>query len=174
MKRFFSTLAATLCLIAPSAQAGPWFLHPFGELRAYHGDWLAVCRENGAGPCRAVQYRRMRDEGFFGDSQLALSLLDEGWALGVFDDRMTEDGSTNLSIIIDGSETLDMEARPGSPEFGNVSQSLWVPINDDLVDALQRSNRVEVIFPGGSETFSLRGVTAATTAIVAQARGERH
>lgn len=43
--------------LAPGASLGQdWFMHPYGELRAYHGDWLAVCKdgETGlAGPSRS-------------------------------------------------------------------------------------------------------------------------
>lgn len=169
MKSILTTLAV---LSATPAMAESWFLHPFGELRAYHKDWLAVCRERGAGTCRAVQFQRLTDDGFFGGSRLTLTLLDTGWALGIYDDRMAD--GTNLSLRIDGAETLDLEGRPGEPDLANVVQSLWAPIADDLVQALRRSNRVEVIFPNGSETFSLRGITAATNAITEQARGERH
>ena len=167
------SIALCLTLGATAAQAGPWFLHPFGELRAYHGDWLAVCADRGAGTCRAVQYQRLTDDGFFGGGRMTLTLLDDGWALALYDDAMI-DGATDLSITLDGAETLDLTATPGEPAFGNVAQTLWLPLGDDLVTAMRRANRVEVGFPGGSETYSLRGITAATNAIIAQARGERH
>jgi hypothetical protein len=35
---------------------GKWFLHEFGELRAYHGDFLNVCSGEDFRQCRTVQY----------------------------------------------------------------------------------------------------------------------
>ena len=52
--RLAASLAALLALTPVPLFAQEWFTHRFGELRAYHGDWLAVCSENGAGACRIV------------------------------------------------------------------------------------------------------------------------
>ena len=68
-----SFIAALIISFACASHAGPWFQHEFGELRAYHKDWLNVCDDNGAGSCRAVHYK-LRGDGdtFFGESRLAL------------------------------------------------------------------------------------------------------
>ena len=50
-------LSAGLGLMAVPAAADPWFLHEFGELRAYFKDWLVVCEDEGRGACRAVPGR---------------------------------------------------------------------------------------------------------------------
>ncbi|UWQ17582.1 hypothetical protein [Jannaschia sp. M317] len=154
------------CVLAGPVSADPWFHHPFGELRAYHADWLAVCRDLGDGLCRAVQFRRLSADGFFGEGRLTLALGPDGWTQGVYDGTMAA-GAT-LSASVDGAAPVALEARAGEPDLSNVSQSVWAPVPTSLLAALRGGNRLRVLFPGGEETYSLRGITAATDAILVQ------
>ena len=52
-----ATLLFGSIAVMPTAHAGAWFLHKFGELRAYHQHFLNVCTDAGNGLCRTVQYR---------------------------------------------------------------------------------------------------------------------
>lgn len=47
--------AALVALWASAAFSGDWFVHKYGELRSYHGDWLAICENVGKGDCRVKQ-----------------------------------------------------------------------------------------------------------------------
>lgn len=43
--------------VTSTAQVGYWFLHKFGELRAYYQHFLNVCTDAADGLCWTVQYR---------------------------------------------------------------------------------------------------------------------
>lgn len=67
MRTIFITLLITLASHAEAAGIEKqWFVHPFGELRSYHGDWLAVCSKEETGNCRLVNYILMPGDSFYG------------------------------------------------------------------------------------------------------------
>ena len=63
-------IIAILMTFATQARASTienlWFVHPFGALRSYHGDWLAVCDKEETGNCRLVNYLLRPGNTFYG------------------------------------------------------------------------------------------------------------
>lgn len=58
---------------AALAGDGKPFIHPFGELRVYHQDWLVVCENKGKGVCRMVNMKLdKKKDHFFGNSELTI------------------------------------------------------------------------------------------------------
>lgn len=67
MLRIFIIIITTLASHAEATVSEKqWFLHPFGELRSYHGDWLAVCSDEETGNCRLVNYILTPGDSFYG------------------------------------------------------------------------------------------------------------
>ena len=173
-------LAATLT--GAPAQADPWFLHPFGELRSYHGDWLAVCAESGDGPCRAVQLAlRDGDDPFFGSSRLAVHPGRDGrYRIEVYDDGMPE-ARVDQVVFDFGEAEMSLASRgfsKGSVDGVNVAETIAI-LDQDLAARIARlireENRVRVRYAEGDVVlgeaeFSLRGSAAALRAIEAHRR----
>lgn len=176
MFRRFILLAALAWPVA--APADTWFLHEFGELRAYHGDYLSVCSNAGDGPCRTVQ-TGLRPEGFLFDERLVWHRAPDagGWILEIMA-RGMPDALETVEIEIDGARrTLPSGSfETGGYDLANVAETFTVTdpeVNADLLAAMRAGNRMTVFWspPGaseGSRQFSLRGVTAATNAIAAR------
>ena len=185
MKRMLSLIAAIHSLVAAiavtftlallfsptPASAEPWFLHHFGELRAYHGDWLAVCRDRGRGDCRTVQIVLEPDQTFFGQSRLSLKRrADGGYAIDVFDRGMPSEGHGPIVFTFDGValELKPDQWRKGDSDSVNVSENMAITDPDlsaDLVRRMKAGRELVVSYKGGDATFSLRGVTASLGAI---------
>ena len=167
-------LALGLAAQAP-AEDGAWFLHPFGEMRAYFGDWLAVCAEAGRGPCRAVQIVLEGEETRVGPARLAVHpQASGGHVLTLYMRGMPEAGRDPVIFAIDG------HVLPGAP---NVMETLTISdpdVTGDLVDRMRAGLRLTVSYGGGGgprggdqTVFSLRGLTAALDAIGARETGAR-
>ncbi len=178
MMRPAMTLA--LALAATPLFAQEWFQHRFGELRAYHGDWLVVCAEDGAGPCRAVQSAPDPGSDAIFDTRAALHRIDgtPDWVLEIMDRGMDSAALTAVRIVIDG-ERIDIPPggwRIGELTVENVAETIVISdaaINADLVARMRAGNRMQVQYdpPGtgdGLAAYSLRGITAATNAINAR------
>lgn len=168
-------LAAALALGALPAGAGPWFAHPFGELRAYHGDWLAVCNDLGQGPCRAVQTPLEPGETRVGMARLALERgPDGGMTITLSDLAMPEAGPATPRLFVDGREAALPAGSwaPGEPGLPGVLHSMAITdpaLVADLLAQMKAGRWLELRHEGGAVTFSLRGVTAALAAIETQA-----
>ncbi|MEQ9259494.1 MAG: hypothetical protein RIG84_10365 [Roseovarius sp.] len=173
-------LLAGLVLVAAPAVAQEWFTHSSGELRAYHGDWLAVCADEGEGPCRAVTTAVDPGSQAFFDLRLAIHRLDASpdWAVEVMDRGMPGEALTALSFSFDG-EVVDLP--PGAWEqgdFDGYNAVDTVVIRDaeiaaDLVARMKPGTAVVMTYRprgegDGVARFSLRGVTAAADAIEAR------
>lgn len=162
---------------ATSLAADPWFQHTFGEQRAYFGDWLAVCSDNGAGPCRVVQTLAPERDGVAFDQRIAVHRLeaDDAWAIEVMSRGMDADLVTSLSFMFDGEAVLlDAEHwKIGDPYFPNVAETLTVidlDMTGQLINRMRADDRLDVTYAPASEgvgtvRYSLRGITAATQAI---------
>ena len=173
-------LTLLLAVLAAPAAAQGWFLHPFGELRAYHGDFLSVCADDGAGPCRTVQtYADPGSEAFF-DTRLAVHRLDvsPGWVVEIMDRGMPDRVDT-LRVTIDGEvwDVAPEARRRGGHDLAGVAETVTITgaaLNAALVAAMRAGNRMTVRYApesggDGEARFSLRGFTAATDAIDARA-----
>jgi invasion protein IalB len=164
-----------MILAAPPALAQDWFLHPYGELRAYHGDWLAVCDNAGEGPCRAVQIMLEPGETRVGPARLALERRNSGRFDIVFHHQALIGGVRDpLALVIDGqSLTLAPDQwATGEPGLPNVIAAFHIvdpALIETLVARMKAGRRLTLRHDAGEAHFSLRGVTAALAAIEAQA-----
>lgn len=176
--RLAASLAALLALIPVPLSAQEWFTHRFGELRANHGDWLAVCSENGAGACRIVASGKDEGSEAFFDHRMSLHFRDNrgAWTIEVMDRGMPDRELTFVGFEIDGTVTdlPDGAWQPGERDFGNVIETIHLVDPDltrDLVAAMRAGNRLTVrylpIGQDGLARFSLRGITAAMNAVEA-------
>ncbi|MEL6978176.1 MAG: hypothetical protein AAGM38_05800 [Pseudomonadota bacterium] len=182
--------ASALCVIALAAPVAPtgalaedgaWFLHEFGELRSYHGDWLAVCGPDARGSCRLVQFLfepGQRDR-FFGSARLSVESDPESgeidrielYARGAPDEPLGAVG-----IVIDGNA---WSLRPGSEirgartgAGGVISESYEITASSLLAELHAAMRRGETLRIGyrtqeGAQRlrFSLRGYAAGMAAI---------
>lgn len=178
-------MSALLCaggaLADESVSEGKWFVHEFGELRSYHGDWLAVCDDEGAGPCRLVQYKLKGDgDTFFGESRLSVAQTSiDGEPNLIFDffDRGAPDepqGLVTLEIfpnswVLTPGRDVTEAFTPGG---GTVAESFQVrrpDLIDEIVAEMRSGSLLRLSYQGASErkklVFSLRGFAAALAAI---------
>jgi Protein of unknown function (DUF1176). len=165
-----ATCVAMAFAAVPSL-AQDWFLHPHGELRAYHGDWLAVCEEAGDGPCRAVQIMLEPSETRVGPARLALERREGGRVDVVFHHQALFAGVRDpLVIAIDGqSLTLSTDQwAAGEPGLPNVIAAFHIvdpALAETLVARMKAGLRLTLRHDARGAQFSLRGVTAALAAI---------
>lgn len=167
-----------LAIAATTLSADPWFNHKFGELRAYHKDWLNVCNDSGAGTCRAVQYKLAEGESFFGESRLALIFRGDG----LYDIEVYDQGLDPLpfgDVVFDfGSDRIVLgpnKWRAGAVDRENVLETITVTDRETafaLTDLIREKSRLNVTFvvedgPTSEASFSLRGSAAALFAIEA-------
>ncbi|MEO1732875.1 MAG: hypothetical protein AAFR45_04490 [Pseudomonadota bacterium] len=156
---------------AQMAAAQNWFHHPFGELRAYHKDWLVVCQNDGAGDCRAVQIVLDAGDTRVGPSRLALERDGDGtYRVVVYDKGMPSSGIDPVRFEFDGAITvLDSgDWIYGEPSIPNVQETFSIPdreVAHGLIEDMKAGRFLTVRYTDGNATFSLRGVTAALTAI---------
>jgi hypothetical protein len=175
MRLALTCLALTLA--APAA-AQDWFVHQFGELRAFHGDWLAVCNDEGYGPCRITRAEADPGSGAFFDMRLAVHRGDLDWAVEVMDRGMDEQALTSVTFDIDGAAiTLTPnQFRAGEFFSRNVAETIMVTdgaLSNEILDRMRAGNRLTVTYtPAGTgdgrAIFPLRGVTAASDAVERQ------
>lgn len=164
---------------AADGSRGGWFHHEFGELRSYHGDWLAVCGESGAGSCRAVQYlfdSPTERDTFFGDARLEIDRAG-GAARLEFYRRGAPDrplGPVSLEIgrrswvLLPGKHVA--EARTGGG--GTIAESFEIAdpaLADQITAAMRTGRRLRIGYQDVDgrrhDTFSLRGFAGAMRAI---------
>jgi hypothetical protein len=175
-------VALLTTLSGPATAAdGVWFLHRFGEMRAYFGDWLVVCADQGRGPCRAVQIALEGDETRVGPARLAIHPEAAGGpALTLFMRGMPETGRDPVVFVIDG-HVLPLrqgEWIAGEPGLPNVLETVTVAdpaVTEELLRRMRAGLRLTVSYGGGGgprggdqKGFSLRGLTAALDAIEAR------
>ncbi len=181
--------SALLAFWSSGASADGWFLHRFGELRAYHGDWLAVCDAAGAGPCRAVQIRLEGDETRVGPARIAVHRLPGGGhATEIFMRGMAEPGLRDPVIFAIDGVILPVPPdgwAPGEVGVPNVLESFAIlgqERNAALVAAMRAGRWLSVSWGDGGGAWgdlasatagdqtrlSLRGLTAALAAIETQ------
>jgi len=173
LSRFAAGFAVALS--AAPALAQDWFLHPFGELRAYHGDWLAVCNDAGEGPCRAVQIMLEPGETRVGPARLSLEQAETGRFDVVFHHEALMGGVRDpLVLDIDG-DLLTLSSgqwAPGEPGRPNVIAAFHIAdpaLAETLLARMKAGRRLTLRHDAGEARFSLRGVTAALAAIQPQA-----
>lgn len=177
--RIFGIVIMAAGLASPVA-AGPWFQHEFGELRAYHKDWLAVCAERGEGACRVVQTSKDPGSAAYFDLRLAVHRIDGSpdWVVEFMDRGLPGDALTALSFEFDG-EVFDLPAGAwsgGDFDYGSAVDTVTIRDPDlafALVERMKAGNRVIVRYApagegDGQAVFSLRGATAAMNAIEAR------
>ena len=177
---------ASLLLGATPAVAGDWFQHRFGEARAYHGDWLAVCADKGEGACRAVMLYADENAPGGGYRRLAVAVDAPGrYAVTLFHRTMPTPPPQPLVFEI-GRDVYRLE--PGTWKVGertvdNLLETITVTdatVARTLVDAMKAGNAMRFAYGGArssgsgpgarAPSFSLRGVTAALDAIEARLR----
>ena len=164
-----------------SVSEGEWFLHEFGELRSYHGDWLAVCDERGDGPCRLVQYKL--EEGgdpFFGQSRMSVDQTDvdgqAGLILDFFDRGAPDEPQGPVTLEAGPVSWVLMPGRDVTKAFtpggGTVAESFQVRkpvLVDEIVEQMRKGRWLRVGYPNGGQrkrlVFSLRGFHSGMKAI---------
>lgn len=167
-------------LMALPVAAGPWFLHEFGELRAYFKDWLAVCADGGDGDCRVVQTAVDPGSAAYFDLRLAAHRIEGSpdWAVEVMDRGLPAAALTSLGFVFDGV-AFDLPAgawTAGDFDYGSAVDTVTIRDPDmafALVERMKAGNRLEVRYQphgegDGQAAFSLRGATAAMNAIEAR------
>lgn len=161
-----------MILAAPPTLAQDWFPHPYGELRAYPGDWLAVCDNAGNRPCRTVQIMLEPGETRVGPARLALERRNNGRFDIVFHHEALLGGGVRepLGLVIDGqSLTLAPDQwAAGEPVLPNVFAAFHIvdpAFIGTLVTRMKAGRRLTLRDEAGEAYFALRGVTAALAAI---------
>ncbi|MEO0358553.1 MAG: DUF1176 domain-containing protein [Pseudomonadota bacterium] len=168
-------LAFACWLIAGPGFADGWFRHEFGEDRRYLKDWLAVCDNAGAGPCRVVQ-TPPDDDTPANDRRLALHAMQGGWEISVFDRDLPAAGITALWAVIDRRVEVVVRMpswRQGEGSVTNIADTVTVfdPIAViAMIAAMKAGQSVEFHYANvgqgdGSAVFSLDGLTAAMLAV---------
>lgn len=159
-----------MALGAGPVAAQDWSLHEFGERRAFFKDWLAVCADAGAGPCRLVRSSRDNTSSAF-DTRVTLHRSPEGWHIEVMDRGLPAHSLSELRFVFDDMQRVvvtrdDFDA--GAWTVPSVSDT--VTINDPetvdkLLDAMRGGMDLRISYlPTGSgdgtAVVPLRGVTA--------------
>lgn len=159
---------------------GKWFLHPFGELRAYFGDFLNVCVGDGFKTCRTVQFGFAPDttDSFFGETRLSVTRVfnsdPAAYTIEIFIRDLPDQPQGPFTLSIDGKifQLSTEDWQPGSPKGYNVAETISIidpVLTKSLVEEMKAGNRLRVLYDGYQEThFQLRGFTKALTAIEAQ------
>lgn len=183
-------LAGMLIFGAFGAQAGnidgKWFLHEFGELRAYHGDFLNVCSGSEFRTCRTVQYgfNKNDNDTFFGNTRLSIARTLGGGSAGdggppqytieVFIRDLPDDPNGPFTLSIDGEifQLTEQDWKRGSPEGYNVAETFSIinpTLIDNLIAAMRKGGSIRLLYDGWKETrFQLRGISSALDAIEKQ------
>ena len=177
--------ATALPSLATSIE-GQWFLHKFGELRSYHGDFLNVCSGAEFRFCRTVQYGfdQRPEERFFGDTRLSIADrrsadgASKSYTIEIYINSLPDKPTGPFIFSVDG-EIFNPKAGQvvsGSPEGYNVSQTFSITdpeLTAKMIDAMRKGNSLRVLHDGYRETrFQLRGLSRALDANDAQANGD--
>ena len=162
------------------AGAQDWFQHPFGELRGYHLDWLAVCAEKGDGPCRVVYSAADIGSGAAFDRRLTVRYDDAAgtWTPEVMDRGMPERELSRITFAFGEGEPIDvppLAVTPGEAGGEDVAETVTVSdpaLADILVAEMRAGRRLLVTYePAGTgdaeADFSLMGVRDAMDAVEA-------
>jgi invasion protein IalB len=174
-----STMTAFMMLAtSPAVLAQEWFLHSFGELRAYHGDWLAVCEDEGAGACRMVQTGKDTGSDAYFDNRIALHRIDgtPDWAVVLMDRGMPAESLSSVWVVIDGVRVDIPLWTVGELDQANVAETITLTdatLTARIVEAMKAGNRMVFHYApvgtgDGMSRYSLRGVTAAAQSIEAR------
>lgn len=170
-------MALALALLAVPALAGPWFQHEFGERRAYFRDWLAVCADNGRGPCRAVHMAfEPGDSPFFGSARLSVQEHGaDGYTIEVFDKQLPPTPQGPITLVFDGSQMVVQpdQLKAGSPEGHSVSQTFSITdpeLTETLIQAMRKSDRMDLKAGGVQRRFSMMGISKTLDAIERERR----
>ena len=163
-------LLAVMALAAAPVAAQDWFLHDFGERRAFFKDWLAVCSDAGAGPCRLVRSSRDATNSAF-DTRVSLHRSPEGWHIEVMDRGLPAHSLSELRFVFDDTQRV-VVTRDGfdAGAWTVPSVSDTVTINDPetvdkLLDAMRGGIELRISYApigsgDGAAVVPLRGVTA--------------
>lgn len=175
-----SLIALAGAALAAPAGAQDWFKHPFGELRSYHLDWLAICAEDGAGSCRVVYSAADIGSGAAFDRRLTLRYDEaaETWTPEVMDRGMPSGELSQLAFSFDGDDAVYVPTGAyvaGEAGAADVAETVTVTDADliaDIVAEMRAGKALAVTyFPkgtgDGSAEFSLRGVRDAQAAVEA-------
>lgn len=175
MTSFFRILFATGMLVGTGIPAhsanidGKWFLHEFGELRAYHGDFLNVCDGYEFRSCRTVQYgfKASDNNTFFGNSRLSIARTLGGGSAGgggppqytieIYIRNLADNPRGPFTLSINGEifQLSEQEWKAGSPEGYNVSETISIinPILvDKLITSMRKGDSLRVLYEGWKET----------------------
>ena len=176
----FAAISALCLFFGAPATAGEWFQHKFGELRSVHGDWLAVCADNGAGACRIVHAGKDPGSDAFFDYRMSLHFVEglAAWNVQVMDRGMPYRDVTEVTFDFDG-EWLRLPPKswvPGEPGFDNVAETFHITdadITESIAEHMRAGNMLTIVYRpegdgNGFAQFPLRGVTSAMEAV------ERH
>lgn len=191
MKKTSIALALTLTSIAASHSLssnieGQWFLHKFGELRSYHGDFLNVCSGAEFRFCRSVQYGfdQRPEERFFGDTRLSISDNRSGdgtsksYSIEIYINSLPDKPTGPFIFSVDGEIFTPRKSQvvSGSPEGYNVSQTFSITdpaLTEKMIKAMRKGNSLRVLHDGYNETrFQLRGLSSALDANDIQMNGQ--
>lgn len=189
----FLRLLLTIGILASSgitAQSGnidgKWFLHKFGELRAYHGDFLNVCDGTQFRNCRTVQYGfdAGQSDAFFGNSRLSIARILDGesttggdpaqYTIEIYIRDLPDDPQGPFTLSINGEifQLSNQDWRAGSPEGYNVSQTFSIinpALTEKLIPSMRKGDSLRVLYDGWKQTrFQLKGLSNALDAIEKQ------
>ncbi len=163
-------------LTATPATSGDWFMHKFGELRSYHGDWLAVCADSGRGACRIVASGKDQGSDSVFDYRFAAHYVEglNEWNIEVMDRGMPESQLTAMRFDFDG-EWINLPYgswKAGEMAYDNVMETVTLidfPLTKTLIGKMKAGTMLSVTYApqgwDGLAQFSLRGVTAAMHAV---------
>ena len=190
MKKLSRTLIIALSGLtaipaAASGIEGKWFLHKFGELRSYHGDFLNVCSGAEFRNCRSVQYGfdQRPEERFFGDTRLSITKRSRGaggsenYAIEIFINSLPDQPKGPFIFSVDGEifSPTPGQVISGSPEGYNVSQTFSITdpeLTEKMIKAMRKGDSLRILHDGYRETrFQLRGLSRALDANDAQVNG---
>ena len=182
-------LIALLMTLAAQARASSienlWFVHPFGELRSYHGDWLAVCDKEETGNCRLVNYLLRPGDTFYGfDGVLTLGFFMENKKIKNYMDlnapgivhpynsgvNLTFD---NIDFHITAEEILSGGIYTSAKENSEVHlydvYETFSILNEDLmlaiINNMKKARWLNFNYRSGKVKFSLRGFSSAYSAV---------
>lgn len=187
MKNIIKTVTiAGIAMTSFSAQAsnieGKWFLHEFGELRSYHGDFLNVCSGAEFRTCRSVQYgfEKGDKDTFFGSTRLSIMKVTGGepssdhYAIEIYmqDLPTTPEGPFVLSIGGDIFQLTPSHWASRSTEGYNVAETFTITdpeLTAKLIKKMRKADNMRVLYDGYKEKrFQLRGLSSALDANEAQ------
>lgn len=192
MTSFFKVFITTAMLVSSGIAAhaanidGKWFLHEFGELRAYHGDFLNVCSGPDFNTCRTVQYGFAANENdtFFGNTRLTIerkfdinspaTSMPPQYTIEIFIRELPQHPKGPFTLSINGEifQLSDQDWKVGSPYYDNVAETISIidpVLIDKLIASMRKGDSLRILYDNWKETrFQLRGITKALDAIEKQ------